>query len=117
MPKLLRKLPSTAYVTNDTIQATGNALCYTKSLDFLGNLANKLSELTNSLKTQFDTLRNQIPSTTGGTILASVTIRSPPIGIRYEYFEYITRYGPPVDGIFNPDYLTVIRRELGIVNI
>ncbi len=117
MPQYLKKLPSTAYVTNDTIRAVGNALCYTKAMDFLGNLANKLSELTSSLKQQFEALKNRIVTPARGPVLASITVKPPPIGIKYEYFEYVKRYGPPVNGIFDEGYLELIRRELGIVAI
>ncbi len=115
MPKFLRKFESTAYVNNNSIEIAGNALCYTKSMDFLNRITDKLSALTVALKKQFETLRNQIRSPARGAVLASVTVRTIPLGVKYEYLIYIQQYGPPPDGIFNEDYLTIIRREHGII--
>ena len=99
MPKFIRQLGSTAYVNNDTIEIAGNALCYTKSMDFLNRITDKLSALTTALKTQFETLRNQIRTPARGAVLASVTVRTLPLGVKYEYLIYIQQYGPPPDGI------------------
>jgi hypothetical protein len=75
--------------------------------------------MTKSLKKQFAELEANAGKDTKnalGPVLASISI-SAPLTYRYEYAIYIRRYGPPLNGIFDPIYLTLIRAELaaGIV--
>jgi hypothetical protein len=70
--------------------------------------------MTTSLKKQFADLEANSMGTRvagRGAILASIEIRGD-ITFASEYFLYVMRYGPPVNGIFDPVYLELIRAEL-----
>ena len=70
--------------------------------------------MTTSLKQQFADLEANSMGTrvTGrGAFLASIEIKGD-IVFKSEYFIYVMRYGPPVNGIFDPVYLELIRAEL-----
>jgi hypothetical protein len=51
-----------------------------------------------------------------GFLFASIETPTLAIGVKYEYIEYITRYGPPKDGVFDEKILEALRIELGISN-
>jgi len=46
-----------------------------------------------------------------GALLANISIQAS-LQFKSEYFIYILRYGPPVNGIFDPVYLELIRIEI-----
>ena len=92
-----------------------NAICSAKSLDFFDTLSNKLVLVTESLKSQFEDLKKAAYGRIrNGAVLASIIAPSPPIGVKYEYVEYVKRYGPPTNCIFDQALLFAIRLELGI---
>ena len=92
--------------------AGGANCCCPSSTKFLETLTDKLIEMTNSLKEQFEELKkNQGPIDTKGILLVNVEV-SANVSFRYEYVIYIQRYGPPTNGIFDPIYLDLIRAEL-----
>ena len=55
-------------------------------------------------------------NTKNGVLFASVETPVMAIGVKYEYVEYVKRYGPPSTGGFDPVKLQNIRAELGITN-
>ncbi len=125
MPKLLYKedtKKTNAIITS--LQSAGininngdfcNAICSAKSLDFFDNLSKKLVLVTESLQEQFTELRKAAYARVqGGPVIASIDAPDVPIGIKYEYIEYIKRYGPPPAGAFDQTLLFAIRLEFGI---
>ena len=91
-----------------------NGCCCPSSTVFLQTLTDKLIAMTNSLKTQFADLEANSTSTRiagRGPILANISLQGQ-ITFKAEYFIYVMRYGPPVNGIFDPVYLELIRVEL-----
>lgn len=117
MPRYLEKPKGTAFLDDATLRDVSNAICYTKAMNFLDTIANKLKQLVISLKNQFERLKRQVVTRAQGPILASVTVRTIPLGVKYEYVEYIKRYGPPTNGIFDENLLIGLRNELGIVRL
>ena len=70
--------------------------------------------MTNSLKKQFADLEANSAANRvigKGAFLASISVKGD-INFKVEYFLYVMRYGPPVNGIFDPVYLELIRAEL-----
>jgi hypothetical protein len=82
---------------------------------FFNNLATKLLEMTEAIEKRIDELENRpCPTETRGVLFASIDAPVMNIGIKYEYIEYIKRYGPPQGGQFDETKLNAIRIELGI---
>jgi hypothetical protein len=82
---------------------------------FFSNLADKLKKMAIAINDRIDNLKNQTcQRVPGGVIFASVEVPSMTLGVKYEYIEYITRYGPPDDGIFDPVKLEQLKKELNI---
>ena len=82
---------------------------------FFDNLATKLMDMSISIQKQMEELRNkQCQEKQAGFLFASITAPKMILGVAYEYVEYITRYGPPPRGQFDPVRLEQIRIELGI---
>ena len=84
---------------------------------FFNNLATKLLEMTQTIENRITELQNRPCSTESrGVFFAS--IETPPmiLGVRYEFIEYIKRYGPPPEGKFDEGKLNSLRIELGISN-
>jgi hypothetical protein len=100
-------LPTSASAGTDA-----GGCCCPSSTKFLETLTNKLIEMTTSLKEQFSELVKP-PSADAprGVFFATVPL-SASVNTRQEYFIYVNRYGPPVNGIFDPIYLDLIRAEL-----
>lgn len=84
------------------------------SLNFFSKLSDKLLTMVKSLKKQFDECKNAITTRAKGFILAEVEVKTAPLNVKYEYVEYIKRYGPPTNGIFEEEKLILLRKELGI---
>jgi len=94
--------------------ASSNGCCCPSSTVFLQTLTDKLILMTNALKKQFADLEANSGATRvagKGAFLASIDIKGD-ITFNVEYFLYVMRYGPPVNGIFDPVYLELIRAEL-----
>jgi hypothetical protein len=67
-----------------------------------------------SLKQQFIDLANFKNNTSQqgkGAIIASIGTQAT-VSVKMEYVYYIQRYGPPINGIFDPIYLDLIRAEI-----
>lgn len=116
----LSALVSGAGLTNPYALSTGGSAaatpsancCCPSSTKFLETLTDKLIEMTNSLKQQFKELEDkQGPVATKGILLVNVEV-SAQVSYRMEYVIYVQRYGPPMNGIFDPVYLDLIRAEL-----
>jgi hypothetical protein len=92
-----------------------NAICSAKSLEFFDTLSKKLVLVTEALQEQFTELKTAAYArVSDGPVMASIDAPSLPIGVKYEYIEYIKRYGPPPEGVFDPALLYGIRLEFGI---
>jgi hypothetical protein len=82
---------------------------------FFNNLATKLLEMSQSIETRITELENRPCSTeTKGVFFAAIETPSMTLGVKYEYIEYIKRYGPPSEGKFDEQKLNSLRIELGI---
>lgn len=88
--------------------------CRNTSL-FFSKLANKLLDMAVSIDKHIEKIKAQIQcKSNGGVVLVSIDTPIMTIAIKYEFIEYIKRYGPPTDGKFEDDKLELIRTELGI---
>ncbi len=111
MPRYLKQ-----YIT----VGQGAGCCSDNSIDrnsalFFSNLATKLLEMSKAIEVRMDELSNRACSQeTKGVVMASIETPQMVIGVRYEFIEYIKRYGPPYNGKFDQDKLAAIRIELGI---
>ncbi len=125
MPKLLVKedtAKTAAIITS--LESAGinlnngdfcNAICSAKSLEFFDKLSKKLVLVTEALQEQFNELKKAAYArVSGGPVIAAIDAPDIPLGIKYEFVEYIKRYGPPPKGEFDPTLLYGIRLELGI---
>lgn len=91
------------------------ALYSEKSVEFFSTLSDKLVSMTESLQKQFDALRREaLARSANGPIMASVVAPKMTLGVKYEYIEYINRYGPPADGVYDPVILETLRQELAM---
>ncbi len=89
------------------------ALYSAKSVEFFSTLSDKLVSMTESLKVQFERLRLEANArAANGPVMASVEAPKMTLGVKYEYIEYINRYGPPANGIFDAALLESIKQEL-----
>jgi hypothetical protein len=89
------------------------ALYSAKSVEFFSTLSDKLVLMTESLKAQFERLRLEAQGRRAeGPIFASITAPKMTLGVKYEYIEYINRYGPPADGIFDAALLESVKQDL-----
>ncbi len=75
-------------------------------------MSDKLMKMVVSLKDQFASVARENPPS--NLILAEAILENVEISAGAEYFEYVNRYGPPVDGNFDQDLLFIVRRDLGI---
>jgi hypothetical protein len=72
--------------------------------------------MTRSLQQQFEDLKkNQAPPLDGPRAprLAEISI-SANISVKYAYYIYVQRYGPPVNGKFDPLYIDLINAEIAL---
>ena len=97
----------------------GKSFCPTQPANnssfFLHSLADKLLLMACTIERKIDDLENQLCQTPqNGVFLVSVETPKMMLGIKYEYVEYIKRYGPPCDGKFNEVILDELRKELNI---
>jgi hypothetical protein len=82
---------------------------------FFSLLAIKLKNMAISINNRINELKNNSCKTySKAFIFAAVDVPKMTIGVKQEYIIYITRYGPPDNGIFDPDKLELLRAELGI---
>ena len=115
-----------SYIQISRQQATGsstNGNCCCDSIDgnsaiFFNNLAQKLLDMSKAIEKRIDDLSNKVclPESKG-FLIASIETPSMMLGVKYEYVEYIRRYGPPDKGKFDSVLLQKLRTELGIENV
>jgi hypothetical protein len=82
---------------------------------FFGTLANKLLNMAEKIHDKIEKLKTEVclrPQK--GFVFAEIDAPKMVLGVRYEYVEYVRRYGPPENGVFDEERLEVIRSELGI---
>lgn len=96
--------------------------CPEKTVDrcsavFFNNLATKLLAMSESIQKRIEDLESRpCNQVSRGFLFASIETPKMALGVKYEYVEYIKRYGPPIKGKFDEDKLNIIREELGIEN-
>ena len=72
--------------------------------------------MTRSLQKQFEDLKkNQAPPLDGPRAprLAEIKV-SAVLSVKYAYYIYVQRYGPPVNGKFDPLYIDLINAEIAL---
>jgi len=72
--------------------------------------------MTRSLQKQFEDLKkNQAPPSTGPRAprLAEISVKAV-VSVKYAYYIYVQRYGPPVNGKFDPLYIDLINAEIAL---
>ena len=85
------------------------------SSKFFSNLATKLLEMTTAINTRIEDIKKNCGGKAqSGFFLASVDAPVMNLGVKYEYIEYIKRFGPPIEGKFDETKLHQLRIELGI---
>lgn len=98
---------------NNCNNNSSNNTCNNRSTTkFFESLVNKLEEMTLSLKEQFIEIEgrcNIVPKR--GCVLAEAAIESTIVEVKYVYVQYIRRYGPPPNGIFDEELLTELRNQ------
>ena len=90
--------------------------CCPSSTVFLDTLTTKLIAMTRSLQKQFEDLKkNQAPPLDGPRAprLAEIKV-SAVLSVKYAYYIYLQRYGPPVNGKFDPLYIDLINAEIAL---
>ena len=87
------------------------------SARFLNKLAIKLLDMAEAINTKIEKIKEECVNTSGqrGIIMAQIDVKPVELTIKYEYIEYIKRYGPPIKGIFEEQKLEQIRTDLGIL--
>lgn len=108
-----------AYITKSVggYGAGGGISCQDSSCNskFFSSLANKLLEMATAINKRIDDIKKNCSKTTErGFLLASIETPVMQLGVKYEYLEYIKRFGPPVDGKFDEAKLEQLRIEFGI---
>lgn len=83
------------------------------SITFFSKMSDKLLNMVKSLKKQFEACSKPTQSARGA-ILAEIETPQMVLGVKMEYVEYIKRFGPPAEGIFEEAKLQQLRAELGI---
>lgn len=111
MPSYLLSSKSTL---NDTNCCCDNSIDGNTAI-FFNNLATKLLDMSKAIEIRINELKNKVCTPQKqGVFMASIETPNMPLGIKYEYIEYIKRYGPPLNGQFDELLLNGIRRELNI---
>ena len=116
-------MPSYILSRRNAAAASGqDCCCDDNSIDrnsaiFFNNLATKLLDMSRAIEQRVKDLVEQARCNTGdgkGVYIASIETPVMSLGIKYEYVEYVKRYGPPPKGKFDTTILNQLRVELGI---
>jgi hypothetical protein len=104
------------------MSATNGGCCCDNSIDrnsavFFNKLASKLMDMTQAIEKRIQDMSERCATPQKGFLLASIETPQMVLGVKYEYVEYIKRYGPPVKGKFDEALLEGLRIELGITNM
>ena len=81
---------------------------------FFSELSTKLLDMAMAINDRIEKIKSQVCSTERGVIIAAIDTPNMMLGVRYEYVEYIKRYGPPQEGKFDENLLQSLRVELGL---
>ena len=82
---------------------------------FFSDLATKLLEMAESVNKRMEDIKKNCGGVkSGGIYFGAITVPVMSLGVKYEYIEYIKRFGPPTDGQFDETKLKQLRKELGI---
>ena len=112
MPRYITK---TSSISGNCCTSNNTESCQS-SISFFSKLSEKMLNMVTTLKKQFEECKaNSKPSQAKGFFLASIDTPQMTLGVKQEYIEYIKRYGPPSDGIFDEVILARLRTELGII--
>ncbi len=106
------------YITSSASSTSGYCVLNNTetSISFFSKLSEKMLDMVKTLKQQFEECKaNAKPTQTKGFFLASIEAPKMVLGVKHEYIEYIKRYGPPQNGVFDETLLERIRTELGII--
>ena len=103
-------------VSGLNVQATGDSMVCRDTTRFFDTLATKLLDMSRAIQQKMDEIRAQVNCQEKGVLLASIEAPNMALSVKYLDIEYIKRYGPPEDGIFDEAKLIVLRGELGITN-
>jgi hypothetical protein len=103
------------------MSATNGGICCDNSLDrnsavFFNKLALKLMDMSQAIEKRIKEISEKCVVPQKGFLLASIETPQMVLGVKYEYVEYVKRYGPPLKGKFDEELLKEIRIELGISN-
>ncbi len=112
MPRHITTRAYNMYSASSSLIAANNTP--QSSLEFFNTLSDKLVDMVTSLKKQFEECNKGGGEKAQGAFLAHVDAPKMNIGVKWEYLEYIKRYGPPECGKFCDEKLDRIRIEFGI---
>ena len=113
-------MPSYIQISRQNVGSSSGGNCCCDSIDgnsaiFFNNLAQKLLDMSKAIEKRIDDLSNKVcQPESKGFLIASIDTPSMMLGVKYEYIEYIRRYGPPDKGKFDSVLLEKLRIELGI---
>jgi hypothetical protein len=116
MPSYITKLVNTVNPIKGGYQTQGGCSSFSRdSSNFFSDLATKLLEMTTAVNKRIEDIKKNCGgSKQSGFFLASIEAPVMNLGVKYEYIEYIKRFGPPTDGKFEEEKLKQLRIELGI---
>jgi hypothetical protein len=82
---------------------------------FFNTLASKLLEMSKTIEDRIEDIKKNCNTERArGCILVSIDTPHMNISVGAEYFIYVQRHGPPIDGKFDPEKLALIRAEENI---
>lgn len=111
-----------SYLVSGNIKSSNTTgCCCDSSIDsnsaiFFNNLASKILDMSKAIEKKMDDLSKQVCTQAVGFSLVKIDTPSMLLGVKYEYMEYIKRYGPPDSGQFDEVLLEKIRNDLGVKN-
>jgi len=110
-----------SYLLPGNIKNSTTGCCCDSSIDsnsaiFFNNLASKILDMSKAIEKKMEDLSKQVCTKAVGFSLVTIDTPSMLLGVKYEYIEYIKRYGPPDGGQFDEVLLEKIRNELGLKN-
>ena len=115
MPSYLLRGNCKKYSSGGTSSSCSNGMMCKDTVNFYGSLASKLLTMAESIHTRIENIKKNCGGKPAkGYLIAEIEIPKMVLGVAVEYLEYIKRYGPPDNGIFDPIKLDLLRTQLGI---
>ena len=107
-----------SYIVSN-VKSTPAPCCCDTSMDsspatFFSNLATKLLDMSQAIAKKMEELSNKVCKPSSGFSMVHISTPILTINVKYEYIEYIKRYGPPENGIFDDAKIARIKKDLGI---